>query len=478
MIVYVPSAPSASARSKPRRELAGETPGMPGSGRSSDPCSTASRRPRSGSSESRSGNHGARPTHGLDGRLVRDQRRDGAAHREAEQQRPLRADGVDRRARVLGAPVEPVPRLDPVAHLARTRARRSAARGGATSHSSEALHVPSTSAAWPPFTQTTAELRAGGPVTRSSAPLRSFIRRPRRPAGSWLTARQVDEERRAGSLDARDGDRGRRALRRSPSRSRARGRRRGSPRSCARAVRKNRSKSCSCSSSRDAHAGVGDLDPDCGRWCGYARTSTRAAGGRELERVRDEVVDHLADAQPVAVAAGSGSVEQSSAMPRAAATGRARLRRACATIGGDVELASSRARPCPAFACAVSRRSSTRRSSRSALRSITSSQLSCVGGELGLTSLEQQLEVAADRRQRRPQLVRDERDELVLHPVELAQPLVLHLRLAEQRLAVALRLLARGDVDREPLRVPRLAGLVADDGVAVLQPDDPAVVRR
>ena len=39
--------------------------------------------------------------------------------------------------------------------------------------------------------------------------------------------------------------------------------------------------------------------------------------------------------------------------------------------------------------------------------------------------VEQKLEVAADRGQRRPQLVRDERDELVLQPVELAQPLVL-----------------------------------------------------
>ena len=37
----------------------------------------------------------------------------------------------------------------------------------------------------------------------------------------------------------------------------------------------------------------------------------------------------------------------------------------------------------------------------------------------------QQLDVAANRGERRPQLVRDERDELVLQPVELAQPVVL-----------------------------------------------------
>ena len=42
-----------------------------------------------------------------------------------------------------------------------------------TSHSIEALQVPSTSRAWPPFTQTTA-YRSVGPVTRSSAPVASF----------------------------------------------------------------------------------------------------------------------------------------------------------------------------------------------------------------------------------------------------------------------------------------------------------------
>ena len=42
-----------------------------------------------------------------------------------------------------------------------------------------------------------------------------------------------------------------------------------------------------------------------------------------------------------------------------------------------------------------------------------------------LEVLEQQLDVAADRGQRRAQLVGDERDELVLEPVELAEPVVL-----------------------------------------------------
>ena len=38
---------------------------------------------------------------------------------------------------------------------------------------------------------------------------------------------------------------------------------------------------------------------------------------------------------------------------------------------------------------------------------------------------EQELEVAADRRERRAQLVRNERDELILHAVEFPEPLVL-----------------------------------------------------
>ncbi len=97
-------------------------------------------------------------------------------------------------------------------------------------------------------------------------------------------------------------------------------------------------------------------------------------------------------------------------------------------------------------------------------------------GRLGVVV--QQLEVAADRRERRTQLMRDERDELVLHPVELAQPLVLHLGLCQQRLAVALRLDGCGDVEREALAVPRVACLVARDRVAVAQPDIASVLRQ
>ena len=99
--------------------------------------------------------------------------------------------------------------------------------------------------------------------------------------------------------------------------------------------------------------------------------------------------------------------------------------------------------------------------------------------EVGLDCLvEQQLEIAADRGERRAQLVRDECDELVLHPVELAKAVVLAPSLAKQLVAVLLGRLGGRDVDREALGVPRLSRRVADDRIAVAQPDDPAVARH
>src|SRR5439155_15086031 len=77
-----------------------------------------------------------------------------------------------------------------------------------------------------------------------------------------------------------------------------------------------------------------------------------------------------------------------------------------------------------------------------------------------------QLEVAPDRRQRRAQLVRDERDELVLHAVELPELVVLPLELE-------LRLAARSDVDNEAARI---ASVSFDDGDrGVVDPDNASV---
>ena len=55
--------------------------------------------------------------HALDGRRVGRKRGDGAAHREADEQRPRRRDLRDGLADILFAEVEPLPRLDPVANL-------------------------------------------------------------------------------------------------------------------------------------------------------------------------------------------------------------------------------------------------------------------------------------------------------------------------------------------------------------------------
>ena len=174
-------------------------------------------------------------------------------------------------------------------------------------------------------------------------------------------------------------------------------------------------------------------------------------------------------------AGGRRSVEQASAIPLAAATGALVFTLCSTTAARSISLTESAT--LPAFTCAFSSRSSTSRSRRSELRSITESQSACVASNPAGV-VEQQLEVAADRRERRAELVRDEGDELVLHPVELAEALVLQLRLREERLAVRLGLLARGDVERISLRVPGPAGLVPHDRVAVLEPDGAAVLRE
>ena len=147
---------------------------MPGSQRSSEPWRTSSRRPRSGSSDEPVGD----PRREADARVSTDGSsaacdRDGAAHREAEQERPRRADRVDRRARVLDAPVEPLPRLDPVAHLGERELPGTRGASRPTSHSSEALHVPSTSPRLAAVHADDRSAASAGPVTRSSAPVDS-----------------------------------------------------------------------------------------------------------------------------------------------------------------------------------------------------------------------------------------------------------------------------------------------------------------
>ena len=168
-----PSTPSARARSKPRRELAGETPGMPGSQRSSAPWSTSSRRPRSGS---RTAGRGA---------TARGRARastDGSSAAAIATAPPIekpsssvrgRADCVDRRPRVLDAPVEPLPGLDPVPDLGERELAGSAARAAGRATRATRSRCLRPRRVWPPLTQTTAAAARAGPVTRISAPVAS-----------------------------------------------------------------------------------------------------------------------------------------------------------------------------------------------------------------------------------------------------------------------------------------------------------------
>ena len=114
----------APARARSRAaSCAGLTPGMPGQPaveRAVEDARAAGRAAARATAGRGSTARGRRTvsTDGSLGRLHRDR----AAHREAEQQRPRRAGLADRGARVLDAPVEPLPRLDPVAHLGEARA--------------------------------------------------------------------------------------------------------------------------------------------------------------------------------------------------------------------------------------------------------------------------------------------------------------------------------------------------------------------
>ena len=114
---------------------------------------------------------------------------DGAAHREAEQQRPLAAEPLDRRSRVFDAEVEPPPRLDAVADLDEAEAPESAARAVARATRARRSTSRAPRCLWPPFTQTTRSRPA--PVRRISAPVDRVVRVTRR----WY-ARRAGRRRR------------------------------------------------------------------------------------------------------------------------------------------------------------------------------------------------------------------------------------------------------------------------------------------
>ncbi len=115
------------------------------------------------------GNPRREPEHAFDPWVVCDRDRHRAAHREAEQERALGVDALDRRLRVFDARVEAVPRLDPVLDLReaklrepRREARRRATR--ATRSTSLRRRLPGRrSRKRPPL--------LAGPCMRISAPL-------------------------------------------------------------------------------------------------------------------------------------------------------------------------------------------------------------------------------------------------------------------------------------------------------------------
>ncbi len=91
-------------------------------------------------------------------------------------------------------------------------------------------------------------------------------------------------------------------------------------------------------------------------------------------------------------------------------------------------------------------------------------ELALLVRDLARLAVEDELEVAADRGQRRAELVRDEGDELVLQVVELEQALVSHLELARELLSFLLQPPAVGDVLCDCRDADDLACAVANRG--------------
>ena len=149
---------------------------MPGSQPSSEPCRTSSRLPRSGSSASRSGIHGASPsTRSTDGSSA------AAIATAPPIEKPSKAVCAPSASRIAAraSSMQLSSRRHDLTRY-RTSTKRSSGRRGArrrTSHSSDALHVPSTSPFCPPSTHTTTSRPR--PVTRISAPVERSVGRAR-----------------------------------------------------------------------------------------------------------------------------------------------------------------------------------------------------------------------------------------------------------------------------------------------------------
>ena len=123
----------------------------------------------------------------------------------------------------------------------------------------------------------------------------------------------------------------------------------------------------------------------------------------------------------------------------------------------------------------MKRRSSTSRSSRRGVAVDDAEELSVLLAQTVCLTLEHELEVAANRCQRRAQLVRHERDEVVLHGAELAKLFVCRLLPLESRLLPRLGVLERSDVSQIALDVEGLVVFAGNDDRVISDPHDASV---
>ena len=232
--------------------------------------------------------------------------------------------------------------------------------------------------------------------------------------------RQPHAERRAlSSPGARGVARCRRAARRCGARSRARARARRSSRVVPASAWRKRSKTCGRKSGRMPMPVSLTTISTC-ELTRSSRTCTRPPLRRELDGVRQQVPDDLLQAIGIARDRADARIERSSAArtPLASAAG-CTVATALSTISGSsTGCTSSRILP-----ETMRDTSSTSSTICVSARRVALERLEAALGLLaGQHAAAQQPRVADDGVQRRAQLVRQHREELVLHPVGVAAP--------------------------------------------------------
>ena len=190
----------------------------------------------------------------------------------------------------------------------------------------------------------------------------------------------------------------------------------------ARELRKKRSNSCVLLVLGEAERRCRSTSITATPSTAVSRDLDASAGRRELERVRDEVVEHLREPRGIALQRHGQALR---ARRQLDLLGRGRRLRGLDALGHE-RLELDRPQLEGELARVDLRQEEQVADEVEQPRGVPVddpevAQLLLVEPAV----VAQQLDVAADRGQRRAQLVRDERDELVLQPVELAQPVVL-----------------------------------------------------